>query len=113
MSAAASLIYVDLVKDEPQSLSRFAQKNGWPADTTAEQNDTLAISYQAYLDRFQPFRLLIVSGDNHKPLFRSAESYFNRGDAVHAAQIAFGNQSNVYLREPEHGDVQLRLAAAQ
>jgi hypothetical protein len=63
--------------------------------------------------RHQPWRLLIKSGDNQKPLFRSTESYFNRDDAIHAAELAFGSGSNVYLREAEHGNRVLRMAVPE
>lgn len=61
--------------------------------------------------RWQPWSIMVCSGDNHEALFRSTERYTNRADAVHAAQIAFGAQSNVYLREHEKGNVELRLAS--
>lgn len=38
------------------------------------------------------------------------ERYLHRADAIHAAELAFGSGSNVYLRESEHGNVLLRLA---
>ena len=51
--------------------------------------------YRELVDRFQPWSLLIVSGDNHEPLFRSTERYLHRADAIHAAEFAFGSGSNV------------------
>lgn len=60
--------------------------------------------------RWQGWRTLVKSGDNEEPLFVSSEAYINRGDAIHAAGLAFGDHSNVYLRESEHGNALLRLA---
>lgn len=61
--------------------------------------------------RWQPWGILVRSGDNNKPLFKTTEAYTNREDAIRAAEIAFGRGSNVYLREAEHGNVLLRLAS--
>lgn len=61
--------------------------------------------------RWQPWSILIRSGDNNEPLFRSTESYTNRGDAVHAIGLAFGPGSNVYLRQSEQGNQPIRMAA--
>lgn len=102
---APSLIYVDLVEDEPKTRDAFYHEH------LGEDIADVRAGYQKYLDHFQPWRLLIISGDNHEPLFKSTESYFNEADAKHAAQIAFGSRSNVYLRQKEHGNVELRLAA--
>jgi uncharacterized protein YegP (UPF0339 family) len=60
--------------------------------------------------RWQPYRLIVKSGDNEEILFLSSEAYTNREDAISAAELAFGPQANVYLRESEHGNVELRLA---
>jgi uncharacterized protein YegP (UPF0339 family) len=104
---APPLIFVDLIEDAPKSKSAFAAE-----DYSGEDVYQLDEHYQHYLDtQFQPWRVLIKSGDNHKPLFRSTERYFNREDAIHAIQLAFGSGSDVYLREAEHGDVELRLAS--
>jgi hypothetical protein len=110
MSALAPtpLIYVDLVVDAPMTREEFRQHSvvsgaKWP-------NGELDAEYQKYRDRHQPWRLLIKSGDNQEPLFRSTESYFNRADAIHAAELAFGNKSNVYLRQHEAGNQVLRMA---
>lgn len=99
------LIYCDLVRDEPMTREEFVEKV--PVLRNATQ---LEPSYQAYLERHQPWRLLIKSGDNQEPLFRSTESYFNRADAIHAADLAFGAGSTVFLREREHGNMELRRA---
>lgn len=102
-----SLIYVDLIEDEPKTLEQWAAEHpGWDVDD-------LRSAHRKYLDDFQPWRLLVKSGGNQKPLFRSTERYFNEADARHAADIAFGDRSNVYLRQAEHGDVTLRLAVPQ
>ncbi len=93
---SAPLIFVDLIKSE------LAPREKFPTATDEQ--------YREMVDHFQPWRLLVVSGDNHEPLFRSTESYFNRADAIHAAELAFGSGSNVYLREAECGNVLLRLA---
>lgn len=95
---SAPLIYVDLVK------RHLAPREKFPSMTDEQ--------YRELVDRFQPWSLLIVSGDNHEPLFRSTERYLHRADAIHAAEFAFGSGSNVYLREAEHGNVVLRLAVS-
>lgn len=97
----APLILVDLVRDEPLTSDEFIAR-GYVFTKTL---------YQKYLDRFQPWRLLIKSGDNQEPLFRSTESYVNKADAIHAAELAFGRGSDVYLRQHEVGNVLLRLAS--
>lgn len=48
--------------------------------------------------RFQPFRILVRSGDNNRVLFRSSEAYTNESDAEHAAELAFGELALVNLR---------------
>lgn len=103
-----TLIWVDLVRDEPLSAEDWHAKYDASFGEIAEDDDP---EHRQYLDRFQPWRLLIKSGDNEKVLFKSTESYFNKADAEHAAQIGFGRGSNVYLRESEHGNVELRLAS--
>lgn len=97
-----TLIYVDLVRDEPMTFEEFAIE--W-------DNDGVQVAYRTYRDRFQPWRLLIKSGLNQEPLFKSTESYFNKADAEHAARIAFASGSDVYLRQAEHGNELLRLAS--
>ncbi len=92
---SAPLIYVDLVK------RHLAPREKFPSMTDEQ--------YRELVDRFQPWSLLILSGDNHEPMFRSTERYFNRADALHAAELAFGANSNVWLRESEHESRALRL----
>jgi len=99
------LIYVDLIKEVPLHQDSFAKLN--ELDETSEGFQD---SYRAYRLAFQPWRLVVKSGGNQKVLFRSTERYFNEADARHAADIAFGPQSNVYLRQAEHRNVALRLA---
>lgn len=101
-----TLIYVDLLHTPPLSERAFDEIHA-RALMAAELDD----NYQRYLATYQPWRLLVISGDNQKPLFRSTERYFNRADAINAADKAFGRGSNVYLREAEHGNVLLRLAS--
>ena len=103
-----TLIYVDLVRDEPLSAEDWHAKYDATFGEIAEDDEP---EYQQYLDRFQPWRLLIKSGDNQEPLFKSTESYFNKADAENAARIGFGRGSNVYLRQSEHGNELLRLAS--
>lgn len=102
--SATSLVYVDLIKETPDTLDRFTEAH---PGTDGELVESL---YRKYLAGFQPYRVLIKSGDNEEPLFRSTERYFNRGDAVNAIRIGFDNHSNVYLREAEVGNQELRLA---
>lgn len=101
-SDAESLIYVVLIEDRMLTMDEFIATGA--VITKAK--------YQSYAENFQPWRLLVKSGDNHRDLFKSTESYFNEADARHAAHIAFGPNSNVYLRHAEQGDEELRLATA-
>lgn len=89
-------IFVDLIKSHPAPREKF------PSMTDER--------YRELVERYQPWRLLILSGDNHEPMFRSTERYFNRADALHAAELAFGAGSTVYLREAGYRDVPLRVA---
>lgn len=102
MSEFPPLIYVDLIEEKPKSIET---RPSWYPEGEKRQAE-----YQKYLDGFQPWRIAIKSGDNRKALFRSTERYFNKADALHAIQLAFGTGSNVYLRQKEHGDVPLRMA---
>lgn len=61
--------------------------------------------------RWQGWRILIRSGDNNEPLFKSTEAYTNEADAKHAIDLAFGPGSNVYLRQSEQGNQVVRMAA--
>ena len=97
-------IYVDLKREEPLEFESWAEANDLEPGEDAQN------SYRAYRLAFQPFRLLVKSGDNHKPLFRSTERYANEVDARHAAVLAFGANSNVYLRRPEQANEALRMA---
>jgi len=92
---SAPLIYVDLIKSHPAPREKF------PSMTDER--------YRELVERYQPWRLLILSGDNHEPMFKSTESYHNKVDAIHAAELAFGANSNVWLRESEHESRALRL----
>lgn len=60
--------------------------------------------------RPQPWYWVALSGDNNRVLGRSSERYTNKQDCIDSATLLFGTGSNVYLRETEHGNVQLRLA---
>lgn len=93
----APLIYVDLIEEKPRK-----QK----PDETAEH-------YAAFLDTFQAWRVIVKSGDNQKKLFRSTERYLHREGALNAIERAFGNNSNVFLREKETGNVVLRRPSAE
>jgi hypothetical protein len=84
--SSSPLIYVDLIK-------------------TPEPDDYTG-------PRWQPYTLMVKSGDNGAALFKSTEAYTNRDDAIHAVAIAFGPASNVYFRESEQGNVAVRLANA-
>lgn len=61
--------------------------------------------------RWQPWSVLILSGGNFEALFESTEHYTNRSDAIHAIDLVARPGANVYRREHEHGDVELRLAS--
>lgn len=79
MNTGPSLVYIDLI---------YTQR---PDDYTGP--------------RWQPWSVMVRSGDNHHVLFRSSERYTNEEDAVRAAEIAFGMNSNVWLRFPGRRDV--------
>lgn len=83
-----ALIYVDLYQSDP-GLKPFATGS-----------------------RPQRWRWRALNGDNSRILAISSESYTNRQDAVDAIAELFGDTSNVYRREVEVGNVELRLAAA-
>lgn len=61
--------------------------------------------------RHQGWRWVARNADNRKVLARSSERYTNASDARMAIDQLFGPKTNVYLREPEHGNVALRMAA--
>lgn len=103
-STTPPLIWVDLIEDEPISREGFFHAH------PGEDISDIAIAYAKYRDGFQPWRSLIKSGDNEEPLFRSTERYFNKADAIHAIQLAFGPETDVYLRQHEQGNQVLRLA---
>ena len=107
MSAANPTIYVDLIEERPLEREQWLSRAGFAVDTDPPTADA---AYEEYLDNFQPWRLLVKSGDNHRALFRSTERYYNEADARHAAEVAFGAQSNVFLRRAEHGNETLRVA---
>lgn len=102
MSEFPPVIYVDLIEEKPKNIDK--RPSWYPAGEKRQAE------YQKYLDGFQPWRIAIKSGGNRKALFRSTERYFNRADALHAIELAFGTGSNVYLREAEHGNQTLRMA---
>lgn len=61
--------------------------------------------------RQKTWRWRALNGGNMQPMAHSGKTYFNYGDAVDAAYELFGRNSNVYLRQAEHGDVEMRLAS--
>lgn len=77
-----SLVFVDLFQSRPRKL----------------------------LGRAQTWRWRARNGDNFRVLAVSSEAYTNYSDAVDAIFELFGDKSNVYLREAEHGNAKLRLA---
>lgn len=81
---APPLVYVDLKKSKVR----------WP------------------LKRNQPWYFVAINGRNMRRLARSTENYTNRADAVDAIWQLFANDSNVFLREAEHGNVNLRQATS-
>lgn len=95
------VIFVDLVEEKPLSRPIFDETYG-VTDDAGEK------AYRDYLARFQPWRVIVRSGGNSKILFRSSERYFNERDAFHAARIAFGPDSDVYLRQANADNVELR-----
>jgi uncharacterized protein YegP (UPF0339 family) len=62
------------------------------------------------LGRPQTWRWRALNGNNRRVLAASSEAYTNQADALAAIQQLFGTASNVYLRQHEEGNVELRLA---
>lgn len=112
MSEFPPLIYVDLIEEERLAFAQWTRETFGPNGTDLLSDKDLDDSYRAYRLAFQPWRILIRSGDNYKSLFRSTERYFNEADAKHAAELAFGSGSNIYLRQAEKGNRVLRLATS-
>lgn len=100
------LIFVDIIREEP------LPQDEWELDEVFEPNEDIDGAYRAYRLAFEPWRVLVRSGDNQEPLFRSTERYGEERTALHAAEIAFGQRSDVYLRQKGRGSVALRLAAS-
>lgn len=63
--------------------------------------------------RPQNWRWRAINGDNQKRMATSGEAYTNKQDCLDAIAQLFGSETNVYLRESEHGNVALRLAVEQ
>lgn len=63
------------------------------------------------LGRQQPWRWRAVNAGNGRVLAVSSERYVNKSDCLAAIQELFGPDSNVYLRQLEHGNSVLRKAA--
>lgn len=86
-SSTVSLIYVDLhYTPTPKRWYKFGGK------------------------RWQGYRWTARNGGNMTPLAVSSEAYSNYDDCVAAIAELFGDNANVYLRQEEHGNVQLRLS---
>lgn len=62
------------------------------------------------LGRPQRWRWVARNGSNFRVLAVSSENYTNKSDCVAAIEQLFGTGSDVYRREPETGNVRLRLA---
>ncbi|SBS73856.1 hypothetical protein MHPYR_180093 [uncultured Mycobacterium sp.] len=108
MSNNPPTVYVDLIEEQPLSREDWAAQTDHCAPGRCNECDGV---WRHYLDRFQPWRVAIKSGDNGAELFRSSERYKDKRDARHAIDLAFGLYSNVYLRQAEVGNIELRLAA--
>lgn len=63
--------------------------------------------------RPQTWRWRAINGNNQRRLAASSEAYTNKQDCLDAIAQLFGSETNVYLREAEHGNVALRLAVEQ
>lgn len=96
---------VDIIKDEPLTLTQFAATHTFPDDVDEEE---IAVDYQQYLDRFQPYRWSAVAANN-EPVAHG-ESYFHEADAINAVELLFGDDTTMYWRsrDPERGDQLLR-----
>lgn len=63
------------------------------------------------LGRPQRWRWRAFNAENYRVLAVSSEAYVNRQDAIAAITQLFGFNTAVYMREAEHGNTCLRLAA--
>lgn len=59
--------------------------------------------------RAQTWRWRALNARNSRVLGNSADAYTNKGDALAAVEQLFGAGTDVFLRQPEAGDVVLRL----
>jgi uncharacterized protein YegP (UPF0339 family) len=66
----------------------------------------------ARIVRAQNWYWIALNAGNGKQMARSKGYYTNQGDAYDAITQLFGNSTNVYLRQTEHGDLPIRLATA-
>lgn len=93
-----STVFVDLIEMKPRK----------------QRDDESNEDYSAYIETsFQPWRWVAKNAGNQKKLARSSERYFNREDALAAAEQVFSAATTVFKREAEMGNVLLRQGQAQ
>lgn len=61
--------------------------------------------------RWQGWWWRAINGGNFKVLAVASEMYTNKQDCIDAITELFGSGSNVYLRQSEQGNQELRLAS--
>lgn len=94
--------FVDLIQEQPAPRDKF-MVHSYFAEELIDQE------YAEYLDSFQPFRI-VIAAHNGEPLFRSTERYKAEVDARRAIDIAFGPNTNVWLRQEGKEQVAVRVA---
>lgn len=65
-----------------------------------------------FFQRAQRWRWRALNAGNRRVLAVSSEAYFNQQDAIDTIEQLFGPGTTVYLRQAEHGNQLLRLAAS-
>jgi len=63
--------------------------------------------------RGQRWRWRAINAGNGRKLAAAGEAFTNEQDCIDSVTQLFGTGSNVYLRQAEHGDQVLRLAAGE
>lgn len=98
------VIFVDLIEEKPLGREEWLNELGDSADPSSADE-----AYEAYVERFQPFRWHSTSEGNHE-ILGTGERYFNEADAEHNIRLQFAGDSIVFLRRAEHGNEMLRDA---
>ena len=108
----ADVAFVDLIEEQPLDLEAFVAKE------VGEDRVDAALKYDReffesehaeYVAAHQPWRI-VIAAHNGEPLFRSTERYKDERDARRAIDIAFGANTNVWLRQEGKERVAVRVA---